>query len=746
MKTQQKKTPKRTQPAPGKPSTEGALLSRFETMKPVYLFPFIIGMILVVYFQSMSYDYSGFDDDELVRDNATLFANPSSIGKIFLTDVSLGSEKPTFYRPLQVLSYIADTMLGGASPASYHVSNVLLHCAVVCALLYLLVSLGLPRMLSFISSLLFAVHPVFVQSVVWIPSRGDLLIALFGILSFLAFLKYRESGNILFIFLHGVAILLAFFSKETAILFPFVFIAYALLFDRKKKPMKAMLPFAVLWCLLFVFWFLLRSKAITGAQDGPLKWIVVLAQNLRTIPEMLYTLFLPVHVSPMPSFTALATVAGALVMAALVYWAVRSGRIGNRLFLFGTIWFFVTIVPGMMYRHAMGGYAYDYLMHRLYLPAPGLIIALLACVPKQRAAGKNILLYAGATIIALFGFYSWSLAKNYKDWQSFYEYATTSNPTSAVAWNNRGNRRLDVGNLDGAFSDLSRALSLAPTYTYALNNMGNLYEKRGRYKDAMEQYSAAVRSDPGVALCYYNRGYVYTRSGDYSSAIKDFNAALERKPSMYKAYNNRGVSRSLLGDGRGAFEDFNEALKLKPDFAEALTNRGREYTAMKRFEEAEKDFRTAIRVNPDFGESYIELGNMYAVKENTDASMKSFSEAIAAKPAYAEAYIARGLLKRRLNDFKGAIEDLDQAVRVNPQSPAAYCNRGTVLEAMNKLQESEKDFSEALRIDPSFSLGFRNRGLIRLKLKNPKGAREDWEQALRLGDTGAAALLKQYGQ
>jgi len=101
-----------------------------------------------------------------------------------------------FYRPLQSITFIMDAAISGTDPSSYHLTNIILHWMAVCSFLGLLLVLGVNRRFSFFIALLYAVHPLFVQAVAWIPGRGDLLLCLFRLLAFIALVQFGARGDI----------------------------------------------------------------------------------------------------------------------------------------------------------------------------------------------------------------------------------------------------------------------------------------------------------------------------------------------------------------------------------------------------------------------------------------------------------------------------------------------------------------------------------------------------------------------
>src|SRR5262249_2203156 len=155
-------------------------------------------------------------------DNLYVAANPqvahfASAARAFVTAYPESAPQLGLYRPLTVVSYALNAAITGASPWGFHLFNVLLHVLVV------LTVFGLARRLfggaalpAFIAALLFAVHAVHVEAVAWIVGRAEVLATLFALLSFRAYVAYREGGGGTALALSALAYGAALLSKETA--------------------------------------------------------------------------------------------------------------------------------------------------------------------------------------------------------------------------------------------------------------------------------------------------------------------------------------------------------------------------------------------------------------------------------------------------------------------------------------------------------------------------------------------------
>ena len=156
----------------------------------------------MIHFQTIFFEFSGLDDLDYLVPRAVSMNGISNINSIIFSDAFFNKKGVEFYRPVQNISYVIDTEISGSKPWGYHLSNVIIHILACLSLFYLFITLKFNRFLSLLFTALFTVHPLFAHAVSWVPSRGDLLIGLFGILTFVFFLKYLDKRKPLYFIFH----------------------------------------------------------------------------------------------------------------------------------------------------------------------------------------------------------------------------------------------------------------------------------------------------------------------------------------------------------------------------------------------------------------------------------------------------------------------------------------------------------------------------------------------------------------
>ncbi|MBU1627266.1 glycosyltransferase family 39 protein [bacterium] len=138
------------------------------------------------------------------------------------------------YIPLPMTLYTIEYHIFPDNPIPYRMVNYILH--VCCALLiYNIISYTAKKEVAFLASVLFAILPVHLETVVALNHRQDLFYTLFSLLSLLFFIRYiRDESRIIYIILSFVFFIFGIFSKESTIMLPFLLLTYNLFFDDKR--------------------------------------------------------------------------------------------------------------------------------------------------------------------------------------------------------------------------------------------------------------------------------------------------------------------------------------------------------------------------------------------------------------------------------------------------------------------------------------------------------------------------------
>jgi tetratricopeptide (TPR) repeat protein len=290
------------------------------------------------------------------------------------------------YRPLSQTTYLLDQRLWWRNPLGFHLTSVVLH-AVTSTLVYGLArTLGIGRPAALVGGLLFAVHPVQVESVAWVTSRVDILATAFAILAVWAFVGTSRDPGWKRVAAVGLCSFAAAASKETGCWVPLLVLAarYGLAFPGGRPPVRGIVASA----LGVVAYLLLRpSDAATG--------IDLTSFDAAAALRMVYSLGYHVErlVFPygfQPYVPEVPVGAGMLVMAALgaaamATLALLGGGVGSRM-RFAAMWLFLALTSAVLVVLA-GLSVTPVAEHRLYLA----VVALALLVADALARWPGIL-------------------------------------------------------------------------------------------------------------------------------------------------------------------------------------------------------------------------------------------------------------------------------------------------------------------------------------------------------------------
>lgn len=186
----------------------------------------ICAAIVWLYWPTLGFDFVNWDDTAYVTNNKLIQSwHPGNLVRIASESVTRN------YAPLTILSLLIDHSLWGLQPTGYHLTNVLLHVANALLVYFLLQQVTRSKYVAWTTALLFAVHPVQVETVVWVSSRKGLLSATFMLSSLIYWFRKDRTGRE-----EGIAIgflCAALLSKAIAVVLPPIFLMYDILVRRK---------------------------------------------------------------------------------------------------------------------------------------------------------------------------------------------------------------------------------------------------------------------------------------------------------------------------------------------------------------------------------------------------------------------------------------------------------------------------------------------------------------------------------
>ena len=571
------------------------------------------------------------------------------------------------YQPLSWLTLGIDYFFWGLNPVGYHLTNLILHAATAVVIFFLVRELlccaaektAQNTDFSFgagVAALLFALHPLRVESVAWATERRDVLSGLFYALTLLAYVlswrseKFRGRWRWAALGLFLCAVL----SKSITVTLP------AILLMLDIYPLKRLGGSSGWWSKASRTVYLEKIPFFLVSVAASAMAFIAIApvENLATLETLdivdrltvsVYSLWFyfwktlaPFNLSPM-------------------YEMPRVAELSISSFLIGYVFVIAAAALGLALRRRMPAVtAVEAAYLITLLPVLGIFqngpqiaadrYSYLACLGWVALAGAGtqrywqawfenrirtrtqvLGLWLVAGIILGLAFQTWRQAQVWRDSETLWKQAATVGDKtafpSAFAHHALGLLLAKRGDMNGAVEHFGRSVQLRPDSAKYRNQLGAALESKGRLREATLQYQEAVKIQPQAAF-YSNLGGALSKQGRFEEALRNFYQALALSPEdsqIHFSLANALVRQDHLSE---AVEHFQKAVKIQPDFAEAYHSLGRVVAAQGHLEQAIEYFREAIRIQPEFAEAHQSLGTALAEQGNREQAMEQFQEAL----------------------------------------------------------------------------------------------------------------------
>ena len=580
------------------------------------------------------------DDQALITQNPDI-RDPGGLEKIWLQPA--GGD----YFPLTSTVEWVQWRLWQDNPAGYHCSSLGFHLLSAVLLWRLLRQLGIR--LAWLGGLIFAVHPVVVESVAWIAEQKNtvplpLLLGAMG-----CYLDYDRRERRQDYWLAWLLFVAALLGKTSVVMLPGVILLYHWWKEGRitRRHLLASLPFfaASLALGLVTVWFQLHRAAA-----GWILPVVGLASRMAGAGLALLFYFskcvfpvglLPVYprwlVEPPSPIQFLPWLAVGVVLG----WCWTRRATWGRHALFGFGFFLLNLAPVL----GLIPMAYQYYAwvadHFIYLPLIGLVglAAAGAGTLLERLAQpwRSYAVAGGLALVSLLAFASHRYAANFRSEEALWIYTLERNPQAWVAHNNLGNVLLQNGHLPEATTHFEQAIRLNPGYAEPHNNLGNALYRLGRTPEAIGHFEQALRLNADFAEAHANLGNCLVQVGRVPEAIGHYRQALRINPGVVEVCNNLGNVLFLAGQTQEGIKLLRQAVSIKPDYAEGQDNLGKMCARVGSLPEAIEHFEMALRLQPGSADTQANLGVVLYQSGRRPEAVSHFEAALRLDPNQATA-------------------------------------------------------------------------------------------------------------
>ena len=531
------------------------------TRKLIFSMLLVAVVTFIVYSQVLHNNFINYDDISYVTSNNVVQKGITLQGIIWaFTTHHAGN-----WHPLTWLSHMLDVEMFGLNPAGHHFTNLILHIANALLLLTILLQLTGFLGRSLAVTLLFALHPLHVESVAWVAERKDILSAFLWLLTMWAYLHYsRRPGLMRYLLVVGL-FCLGLMSKQMLVTLPVVL----LLMDYWPLKRKALLttsqevniqPASILKiCIIekiplftlsaiasVIAVYTQDSVGAVGSFDRTSVWMNA-GNAFISYMEYIKKMFWPVDLAVLypfdPTVITFVRVACSGVMLTTVTVICFQQRVRRPYLLFGWLWYLVTLLPVIGFiRIGVQAFADRY----TYIP-----------------------------LIGLFVFVVWGVAEFSAFWKYGRRVAVAISAVTVIILSTL--TMIQVGYWSSNIVLFKHTLDVTENNWVAHNNLGLDLERLHALPEAISHFQEAIRINPEYSEAYNNLGKLHFASGNMTEAIAALRAAVSINPEFVVARTYLGYAYLAVNNEKMARAEYEQLLRLNGTVAESLHYALRQY-------------------------------------------------------------------------------------------------------------------------------------------------------------------------
>ncbi|MFK8113242.1 MAG: tetratricopeptide repeat protein [Rubripirellula sp.] len=535
-----------------------------------------------------------FDDEVSLNNNESIRSLWPLIQDNGIGALNSGPDNPLSARPLVNFSFAINYFFGQLNPVGYRIVNLVIHW-ITAVLLWILVAktLRLPPLqerfsaisgrTGFLSALLWSLHPINSESVIYMTQRTELMMGMFYLMTLLLCLCYWQAestkSRLGFLLLAMTACVAGVLSKEMMASVPGVVLLYESLFVREslrdaiRQSWKLYLALALSWIPFALMYSFGWRTPGGGFSEGvlPHHWWISQSPVVFTYLKLVFWPDpLVIHYG-FPVLTAVSQAWPAvlgnaiLILAAIWLWRRRSPA------AFSIIAFYAVLSPTLLIPLPDEPAA----ERRMYIPLAALVplLAIGAHLLVARITGlvkvkhENTSRAFAAILLAslaiLFGVISLRRAALYQNHLALWQHTLVHQAHNPVAWYSTGTLLALDDKVEAAVPYFQEAARLDPTYYKAVYNLAHAYDRLGQDQEAADWYEKTLEIEPDDAATHLNLGNLLENLGHPLTAIEHYRAAIATDPKFEPARTNLGLILLSRGNATEAVIHLRSAVSIK---------------------------------------------------------------------------------------------------------------------------------------------------------------------------------------
>jgi len=479
---------------------------------------------------------------------------------------------------LNWISYMVDFSLYGLSPAGFHATNLLLHLINTTLFFLWLDGATGARVKSALATLVFALHPLRVETVAWISDRKDLLCMLFVLLSLELYRRYVDKGQRRFFAVACLMFLLALMSKPIIVTLPFAFLlldfwplkryegvqqSWSAYFRRLGSLVLEKIPLFVLsgffsWLAYHAMglqnFVVQRSEYLLGERLANIP-VVYLKYLGKIIWPFGLTVYYPMVQEPSPLWQTLVAVG---FLLAVTLWAVKECKRFPYLSV-GWFWFLGTLVPVI----GIVKVGWIEMADRYtYFPLMGLILmsvwGMAEWVHRKNWPPKVVAVFAAGVLVCMTTV-SWQQTRVWQNSITLFQHALQHTENNYVAHNNLGRALMGDKRFEDAIPQFQKAIAIYPHKLFAQINLAISYKRLKHYPQAITAYEKLLERDPENVVVHYELGKLYHQAGEGEKAVRHSLFAEKRLLQLHGPQHRKTI------EVRENLRQYFEAYSLNPE-------------------------------------------------------------------------------------------------------------------------------------------------------------------------------------
>lgn len=700
---------------------------------------------LSVYWQVIGYNFIAFDDSTYVVNNDIVKQGISFDGvRRAFSEVYAGN-----WHPMTWISHMLDVQFFGINPGMHHLTNLIFHILNTILLFLVLDRMTGAMWRSALVAGLFAIHPLHVESVVWISERKDVLSTFFWILTMMGYHYYilkRTLWRYLIVVLFYV---LGLLSKPMLMTLPFVLLLLdywplnrlgALQKGENKSGHStgimgssnrcSSLSVLIIEKIPLIVFAMISCCVTFYAQKsgGAMRTIAVIGMAPRIVNAInTYIAYLgktlcPVNLAifyPYPdTFNPLWVILCALLLLFISAFVLFSVRRFPYLAV-GWFWYLGTLIPVIGIVQVGDQAMAD---RYTYIPLVGIFLMIVWGLGDLFAKWhyKKVFLEVVTVIVfTLLIVFTWLQIGFWKNNETLFRHTLAVTENNYLAHGILGKVLISQGNVDGAIKEYKEAIRINPYYYLAYFRLGQMFTKKKEDGKAIEYYSKGLEIKPDDILAHNYLGDLLVKMGKTDEAISRYNDSLRINPHQPVVYNNLGNIYLLKGNTEKAIECYQYAVNEKSDYSKAIINLKNARMI--------QSVQELLKANPQNSALHTKLGNIYSQMGGYDEAIAQYQKAISIQPKYIQAMDGLSRIYSNGQDYDKALSVLKNMQKMQPGNPTIYYNIACIYAKQNNIVESivwlkhsiEKGFHnwDLIKKDPDLA-NIRNTSFVNELIKN----------------------------